>query len=299
MTLIMLLLFTSLSFADDHTAGLQTTWAPSYRALDLSASTSFGEEGAFNFGLTYQYTRSEQDSVLSTTNQLTAGVEHKLDSDFDSSLRGALTYWKNTENLTQYFGPTVGYRVRIESSDPDEILTASLTSDLFFYRAEVETTTSGATARRGTLFKPKTSSMKQTQYHPSLEIERTFLESVTPFLSAGYYFYSVPPERIENGTARRAQRYSPATQSQLKEVVGGFVKKNWEFGCRFFLPFEFKLALIFGRDQSATDESWSSSGGAKLSKVFIEKLDAELGISRVFQGTSITNYYTFGLIYFF
>lgn len=193
-----------------------------------------------------------------------------------------------------------------ESDDPKprEIMAISLDMDFFFYSTEV---VASSTTRR--VFDPRlrkfvyktipggTGSEKVSQFHPSLTIEKPlFGDAITPFITAGHYFYDKDPGAIENLAGRPL---FTASAGHLNSLVGGFLNNNGVLGVRFSLPWDIDTSAQLGAEQSAIDLTWSTSQEVTLTRLFADHLKVKLDWSRAIQAGVSSDLFTGGLSYQF
>jgi len=193
------------------------------------------------------------------------------------------------------------------STDPapkDEIGALTLNADLFVYGTEVEasSTTRKVFDRKLNRYvkevvPPQTGTAKTTQAHPYITHEKPLFDSqATPYLTVGHYFYSKNPAAIEALAGR--PRFA-ASAGRINGLVGGFLNNNGEIGTRVSLPFDLESDFRLGAAQEVTDNTWATTQGVTLTRIFFDHVKVKLDWSRAIQGGVSDDLFTGGVTYTF
>jgi len=245
------------------------------------------------------YTNS---SSLSRTDQITGGLSHTINHGV-WEVRGNATAWKDSINLINYIGPSIGLtytwkKGQSEGEEGTDVLSIAQDDEVLFYGTDISE--SSATIKiGGKEFKipPKTVKERLTQIHPSLRLDLFLFDGmVSPFVSVGYYFYSQDPAKIENLAGRPI--FSPSS-GRINSLTGGFLKKSGSTGLSLSLPKNVECVFTYGRDQIATDNSWTTTYEVTLTHTFFEHYKLKAEWSQTIQSGIATNLYLGGLSYLF
>lgn len=274
----------------------------------IAGSVDLGPEKNWETSVSYAHQKTTAGTE-SRTNQYTLDIAHSPDPSWD--VHGGVSSWNDSINAIRYLGPTVGVTYSWKASpqveqkivlEPlehrPEILSVSVNAEVFVYTTEVVTSPRTVRSKGRTVTVPSQTTKEQvTQFHPSLEIARPLWEGVVmPFLSGGVYAYSRDPAVLENIAGQ--PRFS-ASAGRIHALVGGFLKKSWMGGVRLGLPLDLQASANVGREQLATDKSWSTSYEVTLWRNFWNHMKVKLDWSRADQAGTKTNVYTGGLTYLF
>ncbi|MBI3556090.1 MAG: hypothetical protein HY074_07490 [Deltaproteobacteria bacterium] len=286
--------------------GLTETAARGYSSTEADGSFHLDEKAQWDADVTFTHTNSTTSGNLSTANEFMFGATDFLDDAND--WRGAIDYWNDTTNKIRYVGPTASYthtwfetQGRVQDQDTVETWGLTLDLGLNFYSADVDVTSNGKEVRKGTPnVVTKAASVTTTQFHPSLTLEHAFYdEALVPFITAGHYFYSVDPNTLESAVNKVGVRLSPASTAGVDVLVGGFIKNSWALGTVVVVAPKTKLKLEYGRNQSATDDTWSTAYSVKVEHTFGERWRGSLGWSHAVQQDVPIEFGTLGLAYLF
>jgi hypothetical protein len=259
----------------------------------------------------------------SRANQFTIGLSHEADENSEG--HGSLTSWKDTLNDIQYVGPTLGVTYTWleggstrttnstshayeeggsatpeteETSDRAERAAITLDTDLFFYTTDVSVSSRTVKVRgRQVVLPGGGGKLHDTQVHPNVSVEKPLWdESVTPYLTAGHYFYSRDPAAIENAAGRPRLA---ASAGHMNSLVGGFLNNNGEAGVRFILPGDISATTKLGADQSSTNNKWATIQDIALSHRFLTRFKAKTEWTRTIQDGAAADLFSGGLTYYF
>jgi hypothetical protein len=304
-----------------NSAGVDVTEGVGTSGFELNGSLDLKPEGIKN-PIEASVAYAHQHTTVGTesrTNQYTAGLDHDLDNNWN--YHGQVTYWDDSLNEIHYAGPTLGFtytwnendhpakakseesETETEPASENEMAALSVNADLFFYGTEVVASSTTRRVRnpithqlQSVVIGPADRSIHLTQFHPSATLEKPFGDSVTPYLTAGHYFYSKDPASIE---ALAGRPRLAASVNQINGLVAGFSNNNVEVGVRWALPWRVNSNFRLGAVQETTDNHWATTQGVTLTRTFIDHLKIKLDWSRSIQDGVSDDLFTTGLTWQF
>ena len=310
---LILTFFSASAFSNESPGSIGTSfaWGKNFKSFGIDATYGLDPKKEWTGILSLDHSHSSGGSN-SNTNGLMLGVDHDVDAD--QFWKAGLAFSKDTTNQIGSFGPTGGYTYTWNTAPSpnaldneelgDEILTIGLNADLFFYSAELEVTASGKTlpGKKGNPPPPsvtatRTATVRTTMFHPSLELDKSFLDDLlTPSVSGGYYLYTRPPSDIESASSLRNSRLT-ADLSSVNAMTDSFLKASWEIALSILARKGTRFRLSYGQEQSAIDNNWSTIARISWKQDLGNHFQARLGYSRAGQAETTSNTFTLGLIY--
>jgi hypothetical protein len=312
------LLLPAASARADASLGGDFTTGQGYRGYDAKGDLDLDPKGIYSINALYSHVHSTVGTETKS-NQGVLGLDHAVEDDWD--FRASLTGWKDDISDVKYVGPSFGFSYTLyrddgsrnelrpsrtgadgERDSADRALVVVYNSDLFFYQTGVNASSETITEKSGRTTKkiavPALDSIVSLfQFHPTLEFDiPLFGGKVTPSISAGHYFYSKDPGLIEQ---RAGEPYFASSAGGLNGLVGGLFLNNGQVALDLRLPWDIKLRGTLGAEQSASDNTWSTTQGAALTDVFFDRVKASLSWARSIQDGVPQDLFTGGLTVLF
>jgi hypothetical protein len=286
----MLVLFSAGTARADAGFGGDFTTGQGYRGFDVKGDADLGSIFPASLNAYYSHVHSTVGTETKS-NQIVLGFDHTADDGWD--FRGSLTGWKDDISDVKYVGPSFGFDYTIFDGESggrepsDQRLIVTYNSDFFFYQTGVNASSTTITTGRGktakkTVVPPLNDAVNLFQFHPTLELDAPLFENkATPFVQIGRSFYSKNPGLIEE---RAGDPYFATSANSLNALAGGLFSDDGSIGVNLRLPGEVRLRATLGVEQSATDQSWATTQGVAVSRVFFDLFRAKAAWNRTIQG---------------